>query len=175
MNTHSKVLLSIAGVVALVIGAALNSPRLESDISPTSLLNAELFSQHGLDPTQRQPVIVSSALGELTLINFWAAWCRPCREEMPLFEALYRQHQGFQVLGIAIDNPANTQEMLASMDITYPILYAEKTGNLLMESVGNVEGLLPYSLLLDKNGELLEQVLGKLSEQQISTWINKYR
>ena len=64
--------------------------------------------------------------------------------------------------------------MLDSMDISYPILYAETTGSSIMESVGNPQGLLPYSLLLDKNGNLLEQVLGQIHEQQIVDWLAKY-
>ena len=92
---------------------------------------------------------------------------------MPLFDAMYRLHNpdGFNVVGIAIDNPENTQLMLDSMDITYTNLLAEKTGNLIMSEVGNSQGLLPYSVLIGENGELLDQVLGKVDEQQINTWL----
>ena len=119
---------------------------------------------------------VKDSLGELTLVNFWASWCAPCREEMPVFENLYRQAStdGFTIIGIALDTPEKAQPMLDSMDISYPILYAETTGSSIMESVGNPQGLLPYSLLLDKNGNLLEQVLGQIHEQQIVDWLAKY-
>ena len=119
---------------------------------------------------------VEDSLGELTLVNFWASWCAPCREEMPVFENLYRQAStdGFTIIGIALDTPEKAQPMLDSMDISYPILYAETTGSSIMESVGNPQGLLPYSLLLDKNGNLLEQVLGQIHEQQIVDWLAKY-
>jgi peroxiredoxin len=81
---------------------------------------------------------------------------------------------GFQVIGIAIDSPEKAQPMLDSMGITYPILYAEQTGMLLMEASGNPQGLLPYSLLLDSKGRVLEQRLGKIHEQDISIWIEQY-
>jgi len=92
---------------------------------------------------------------------------------MPLFETMYRLHQkdGFTVVGVAIDNPSRSQPFLDSMDISYPILYAEKTGMQLLEKTGNAQGLLPYSLLLDKNGMVVDQVLGKIDESQIRTWL----
>ena len=60
------------------------------------------------------------------------------------------------------------------MDITYPIFYAEKTGMTVMETAGNPQGLLPYSLLLDEEGRVIEQVLGKVDEQQIAGWLSTH-
>jgi len=111
---------------------------------------------------------------KLTLVNFWASWCAPCREEMPLFQSVYNaaNSQGFQVIGVAIDNYENAKPMLDSMGITYPILYAELTGMEVMNSSGNPQGLLPYSLILDSNGEIVEQVLGLVHEKQMVDWLN---
>jgi len=138
------------------------------------LLSARLIGSDG-------PLIVGDQLGELTLVNFWASWCAPCRHEMPIFETMYRHakasdssHSGFQILGIAIDSRDKAQPFLDSMDITYPILYAEKTGYVLMESVGNQQGLLPYSILLDKDGKIIEKILGRINEQQIAGWLESY-
>lgn len=149
---------------------ASDSPQLIEE----RLLDARLIGANG-------PVIVGDQLGELTLVNFWASWCAPCRHEMPIFETMYRQakasdssQSGFQILGIAIDSEDKAQPFLDSMDITYPILYAEKTGYELMDSVGNQQGLLPYSILLDKDGKVLEQILGRINEQQIAGWLEQY-
>ena len=60
------------------------------------------------------------------------------------------------------------------MDISYPILYAQKTGNQLMSEIGNANGLLPFSLLLDEKGQVLDQVLGKIDEAQIRTWLAQH-
>jgi len=151
-----------------------NAKSAPPPIVEESLLSARLIGANG-------PTIVGDQLGELTLVNFWASWCAPRRHEMPIFETMYRQakasgsnQSGFQILGIAIDSQNKAQPFLDSMDITYPILYAEKTGYMLMESVGNQQGLLPYSILLDKDGKVIEQILGRIDEQQITNWLEVY-
>lgn len=175
MTNQNKVLLLFIAIVAFTIGIAFNTSRTDPIAEVSALLSAKLETSNpstgtsGIDTVENQ-------LAQLTLVNFWATWCSPCREEMPLFEAMYRLHQkdGFSVIGVAIDNPSRSQPFLDSMDISYPILYAEKTGMLLLEKTGNAQGLLPYSLLLDKDGKVLDQVLGKIDEAQIRAWLNTH-
>jgi thiol-disulfide isomerase/thioredoxin len=175
MTNQNKVLILSIAIVAFVIGIAVNTSRTQPAPETSALLNAELETSDpstGISATDS----VRNQLGELTLVNFWATWCTPCREEMPIFETMYRLHQqdGFTVIGVAIDNPSRSQPFLDSMDITYPILYAENTGMLLLEKTGNPQGLLPYSLLMDKDGNVLDQVLGKIDEAQIQAWLTAH-
>lgn len=172
MNKSSKALLLIIAIGAFAIGVIVNSAQLESDLDSQVLLTAQLIS----DPASNTSETVSEHLEELTLVNFWASWCAPCREEMPVFQAMVESNTGlgFQVIGIAIDSPEKAQPMLDSMGITYPILYAEQTGMQLMEASGNPQGLLPYSLLLNSEGKVLEQLLGRIHEQDIASWIEQY-
>jgi len=175
MSNQNKVLVIFIAIVAFAIGIAVNSSRTEPISEASVLLSAKLETndagtgESGIDTVQNQ-------LGELTLVNFWATWCSPCREEMPLFEAMYRLHQkdGFRVIGVAIDNPSRSQPFLDSMDISYPILYAEKTGMQLLEKTGNAQGLLPYSVLLDKDGGVVDQVVGKIDGAQIQAWLQTH-
>ena len=175
MTNQNKVLLFFIAIVAFSVGVAVNTSATKPISKVAALLNAQLETSDprtatsGLDSVENQ-------LGKLTLVNFWATWCRPCRDEMPLFEAMYRLHKqdGFTIVGVAIDNPSRSQPFLDSMDISYPILYAEKTGMELLEKTGNAQGLLPYSLLLDQDGDVLDQVLGKIDEAQIQAWLSAY-
>jgi len=146
-----------------------------SRLSPLlSVLRSILPASTEFDDPQYSPDSIKNLLGDkITLVNFWASWCAPCREEMPLFEAMYQRakSKGFEVVGIAIDSPDNAKPMLDSMGISYPILYAQQTGMTVMESAGNPQGLLPYTLLLDENGEVIDQILGLVHEKDIIAWL----
>lgn len=173
MNAMSKALIAMVAIAAFIIGWLLNSPQVSSDFDSRSLLSAELIESSSTGETKGR---VADKLGAITLVNFWATWCAPCREEMPMFEALFREHssQGFQIVGVAIDSPSKAQPMLDSMDITYPILYAERTGMQLMDSVGNPNGLLPYTVLLSENGHVLEQKVGRMHAQDVRQWVEAH-
>lgn len=175
MTNQNKVLLVFIAIVAFTIGIALNTSVSQPVSQVAVLLNAKLGTSDA--KTNSSGIAsVNDQLGRLTLVNFWATWCSPCREEMPLFEAMYRLHKvdGFSVVGVAIDNPSRSQPFLDSMDISYPILYAEKTGMQLLEATGNPQGLLPYSLLLDQDGNVVDQVLGRIDEVQIQAWLKAH-
>ena len=171
MSAQNKALILMIAVVAFVAGLMINSAQIEEINRADTLLSAKLQQAGSSDP-----VSIETELKELTLVNFWASWCAPCREEMPIFEVMRQQFstKGFQVIGIAIDSPAKTKEMLDSMGITYPIYYAEQSGMLLMDSTGNSEGYLPYSILLDRNGEVLAQKVGAIDADDIGAWIEAY-
>ncbi len=166
MSNQNKVLLAAVALVAFIIGAAINSARVSEISSTSELLNAKLLSNEGEAQTTKQH------LAKFTLVNFWASWCTPCRREMPLFEAIYQREKtnGFNIVGIAIDDIDKAQPMLDSMGITYPILYAEQTGMKLMEVSGNAAGAMPYSILLDENGVVIDQKLGEIHEPQLTAW-----
>lgn len=175
MSANNKALIAMIAVTAFVVGIAYNSARVEPAGDAAALLSAKLLEISKVEQTNSE-VTVESKLSKLTLVNFWASWCAPCRQEMPIFETMYRANKnaGFQIVGVAIDSPSKAQPMLDSMDISYPILYAEQTGMTIMEAVGNPQGLLPYSLLLDDNGRVLEQVLGRIHEEQIQGWLSAH-
>ncbi len=177
MSASTKVLLALVAVAAFGVGWVVNSASIESEFDTSTMLKAELLEVDRSGPDSEPKIVpVQDKLEKLTLVNFWASWCAPCREEMPMFETMYRQHtaSGFQVIGIAIDSPEKTRAMLDSMDISYPILYAEKTGMQIMESVGNPNGLLPYSLVLDERGAVLEQKVGTVHAEDVNAWLETY-
>jgi len=174
ISNFNKALILMTAIGAFAVGALVHHSHTYdvNSVDTHVLLNAQLLDSHNTQSLKQ----VNQYTEKLTLINFWASWCAPCRDEMPLFEAMYQIHNkdGFQIIGIAIDSPEKAQPMLDSMGISYPILYAETAGMDLMSSSGNPQGLLPYSILIDQQGNAVEQVLGKIDETKIANWIQKH-
>jgi thiol-disulfide isomerase/thioredoxin len=107
--------------------------------------------------------------GRSLVCNFWATWCAPCREEIPLLDAAQHKYgaEGIQVVGIAIDNAANVREFGESIKIGYPVLLAGSPAIELMRSLGNASGGLPFTVLLDRRGRLAGHKLGPYSAPEL--------
>lgn len=111
-------------------------------------------------------------LGRPLLVNFWATWCPPCVEELPLLNTFHTQHQarGWQVLGLAVDQPGAVRNFLQKLPLVFPVGMAGLAGTDLSRSLGNLGGGLPYSLVFDAHGAVEHQKVGKLSADDLSQW-----
>jgi thiol-disulfide isomerase/thioredoxin len=109
--------------------------------------------------------------GKALVVNFWASWCAPCREEIPLLNAAQQQHasSGLQVVGIAVDTAPNIREFTRTVQINYPVLIADAGGIELMRELGNRAGGLPFTVLLDRQGRLAGRKLGAYSGAELQT------
>ena len=99
------------------------------------------------------------------MITFWASWCPPCVREIPAFiklQAAYAE-QGLVIVGIALDNKQNVADFVDPMDMNYPILLAEKEGIALAQAYGNRLGVLPYTVIVDRNGKIIYTQRGELT------------
>lgn len=111
--------------------------------------------------------------GKVLVCNFWATWCAPCREEIPLLVAARQKYgpAGVEIVGIAIDNAAKVREFVATFKIPYPILVAESDGLDLMRQLGNTGGGLPYTVIADREGRLVHRKLGALKEVELDGFL----
>jgi peroxiredoxin len=107
--------------------------------------------------------------GQVLLVNFWATWCTPCVEEMPMLSQLHRDlaGQGFAVVGIALDDPGRAQEFARELELSYPALFGLADAMLVGRRYGNRAGMLPYSVLVDASGIIRWTRLGALDRSQI--------
>jgi len=87
-------------------------------------------------------VAMKSLAGKPLLLNFWATWCPPCVEELPMLNAFYREQssKGWQVLGLAIDQPSAVRKFLARIPLDFPVGLAGLGGTDLGRSLGNLTG-----------------------------------
>ena len=113
--------------------------------------------------------------GKTVLINFWATWCVPCRNEMPMLMDLQRQFgsSGLQVVGIALDDAETVKGFIQTYGITYPILIGEADVFDTSLAYGNGEGVLPYSVLVDKAGIVRWQYAGIIQHDKISSLLSE--
>jgi len=112
--------------------------------------------------------------GKLVLLNFWASWCAPCREEMPLLEQTQKKYapQGVQVIGIAVDELQSVKDFLATLEITYPVLLNTPGKSPDLSTLyGNERGVLPYSVLIDRDGRIISQHTGSFSASNLQEWL----
>lgn len=123
--------------------------------SPTRSLAPD-FSLPDLAGNQ---VRLSSYRGKVVLLDFWATWCDPCRDEIPRFVELQNQYngQGLQIIGVSMDDsPEPVRDFRQKFQITYPVLMGNaKTGDL----YGGILGL-PILFLLDREGRICSKHIG---------------
>lgn len=107
--------------------------------------------------------------GKTMLINFWATWCEPCRKEMPMLMDLQRQYgsSGLQVVGIALDDAQSVRNFVETYGISYPVLVGSEDVFTTSTAYGNEEGVLPYSVLVDKTGVVRWQYAGIIQHAEI--------
>ena len=107
----------------------------------------------------------------ILVCNFWATWCAPCREEIPLLMSAKLKYasKGVEIVGIAIDNAAKVGEYSASLKISYPILLAEANGLDLMRRLGNSAGGLPYTVVAAQREGVVHRKLGAFKAAELDT------
>ena len=119
------------------------------------------------------PHRLSEWRGYVTLVNFWATWCEPCRDEVPLLlktRAKYTNRR-FEVVGIGLDNVAKMQHFADMFMISYPLLVADWSQLKLLERLGNTSGALPYTVVLDRSGAVTYRKLGALREAEVEAFL----
>jgi thiol-disulfide isomerase/thioredoxin len=152
-----------AGALAAVAGAVAGAFFLQSQTGAADILAASFPDQNGV------PRPLAEWRGRPILVNFWATWCAPCREELPLLDAARREHgaKSFEVVGIAVDNAANVRDFLQATKVSYPILVADAAAIDLMRRLGNRSAGLPYSVALDASGRVRQRKLGAYSAAEL--------
>ena len=110
--------------------------------------------------------------GQATLVNYWASWCAPCREELPLLAALARRPGNrVQVVAIALDNLADAQGFLAAHPLAMDVRIESPSGTDSSVLLGNRHGVLPFSALIGSDGRLIASKVGAFrSARELDDW-----
>lgn len=157
------------GVLLLLAAAAYNidhqvsAEALNDKATPTTRPD---FSLQDLEGEVRH---INEWDGQYIVLNFWATWCPPCRKEIPEFIALQKKYgsAGLQFIGVAIDDTEAVSQFAMEMGINYPNLIAESEGIALANQYGNTYGALPFSVIINRKGQIIGRQVGLLSTQKI--------
>ena len=111
----------------------------------------------------------------LLVVNFWATWCAPCKEEMPIFSAVQARHRenGLQVVGIAADSAANVAKFQKNTPVDYLLLPDEMGAIKLSKRLGNRFGLLPHTVIFAPGGRQVYAKLGVVTESELEAIVVK--
>ena len=169
MTVRAPTLIAAVVLAAFALAAGLwfdqSRPAATSvESSPvTPLLGITLPDPDGKDQA------IAQWKGKILVVNFWATWCAPCREEMPMFMRLQeaQRGKGVQFVGIAVDNVDKVRQYASDLKLNYPTLIGGFGAMELSKSLGNSVMALPFTVIVDRSGKVAHTQLGPLKEDQL--------
>jgi thiol-disulfide isomerase/thioredoxin len=165
------ILVIVVAVAAAAAGYGINAWRL-SDADRGA---AEAVMASGFSDTDGRLQPLSQWRGKVLVVNFWATWCAPCREEIPGFVRLQEKYRdrGLQFVGIAIDQRDKVQAFAREFGMNYPVLLGGIDSVEMSRQAGNRAGALPYTVLIDRGGRIVGMELGGVKESKLDTMIQR--
>jgi len=172
------VLVAIAGAaLGLLAGSRLGlPPQREVPAGVAVLKPGDMRSDLALPGADGSDHHLSDWNGKLVLLNFWATWCGPCREEMPLLDHTGTKlaGTGLTVVGVALDDAAAVHDFLRDNPVRYPILIGDGLDPDPSLLFGDTRSVLPYSVLIGRDGRILAQRAGSFTSGTLADWLQPH-
>jgi len=161
-----------AGVAAAaaVGGAGLAWWRLQPQAVQAGAEQA-LWTQ-AFDTPEGARLAMAEFVGKPLLLNFWATWCPFCVDELPMLNQFHRTNKanGWQVVGLAIDQSSSVRKFLARLPLDFPVGLAGLGGTELGRSLGNLTGGLPFTVVFGADGRVLHRKMGQVTAPDLQKW-----
>lgn len=177
-RTNALILLiAIAGAIGGFLAGGLLRPMPERAANPHAVKIGDTAPAVQRPDVEGKPRSFDEWHGKLLVLNFWASWCGPCREEMPLLDRTQKRlaGKGLQIVGVAYDDLAATKDFLVRTPVHYPILIDDPArGDDVSAALGNDNNVLPYTVLIGSDGRVLARRAGKFSEATLDAWLSPH-
>ena len=159
-----------AGAIAAGAGvymARKSTPSFAPDSTEARLWQTELTGLQG------ETVALAAFLGKPLILNFWATWCPPCVEELPLLSQFFTENvaKSWQVLGIAVDQKEPVKRFLAASPVSFGVALAGLPGLELSRLLGNLGGGLPFTVVLGSDGRVAHRKMGRITPEDLQSWL----
>lgn len=153
--------LLIAGLLGIAARYFSHTPANGSTSVETNTLFAARFPDG-----KGQAQAISQWHGKTLVVNFWATWCPPCREEMPELSQLHAQYgdQGLVVVGIAAETLEPMREFAKTTSVSYPLLAGDLAAMELAASLGNDKSVLPFTVIISADGSIVKSYFGRVNK-----------
>jgi thiol-disulfide isomerase/thioredoxin len=163
-----------AGMLALGGGLVLRQMQ-DADARVASTRNGSTLLALDLPDPAGKNEPLAQWKGKVIVVNFWATWCEPCRDEMPRFVALQDEYgdKGLQFVGIAVDQVDKVRQFSSDIKLNYPALIGGYGAIELSRSLGNTVGALPFTVVLSRSGEVVHTQLGPVKDPQLRALITQ--
>ena len=165
-RSRSWLMLGAVVLFAAAAGYRLGAPGTESETTPAP--TQPVFAL-ALTDLQGRPQTLAQWRGKVLVVNYWATWCYPCRQEMPGFSRLQEKYlgKGVQFVGISIDDAPKIIELQKETPVRYPLLIGDMGIMKSSADLGNSSQGLPFTAIFDRQGRLSLTKLGRLSEAEL--------
>lgn len=163
MTIRKLLLIVIVASLSLVSGFLFHTKSLEgTDPESSALFNMSLMN------LEKKLVPTNTYKGNFLVVNFWATWCAPCREEIPELNEFYKNTE-VQLIGIAIDDIDDVIKFQDEIPIHYPSLVLNDIGGVnLAKSLGNKRGVLPFTVIIAPDGSVNNRFYGKVKIPELN-------
>lgn len=171
----ASIAFALVGLASVAAGTGLYlATQPPAQVAPADIAPSALYAA-GFRDLDGKPVSLGRFEGRPLVVNFWATWCAPCREEMPaLTRVSARSAERVQFIGLAQDDPAKVRAFARELGVSYPLWTGGDEVMELSRRLGNRMGVLPFTAILDPAGRVVAQKVGAYSEDELAAQLARF-
>jgi len=165
MTQKNKIIALIGiGVLCILLGSTYQQ---KTNSSTSTQESFSIYKEMFID-TEGNKVHLSKYKEKFLVLNFWATWCEPCREEIPELNQFAKDNKDITLIGIAVDDMEAIKKFQKDTPIEYLSLVSNMDGVRLSQSLGNIKGVLPFTVVIDSSGDTVKSFYGKVKIPELN-------